>query len=84
MKEANIYQQILEITDDYLGPASKRFVDRQVISHLQKPPEKLTPEDLPVFADWASAVIALLTEDKAVVAEYEHRIKALGQDYRTG
>lgn len=60
-----------------MGPSAKRFIDRQIESHLGKKPETLTKKDLVSLTDWINAVVALLTDDEAILAEYASRLEAL-------
>ncbi|HEX5797272.1 MAG TPA: hypothetical protein VFX86_02685 [Candidatus Saccharimonadales bacterium] len=76
----SLYDQIIEITKDYLGPAAKRFIDRQITSHLDKAPEDLKPSDMPKLIIWIEAVISLLTNDEKIIAEYIDNLKSLSQD----
>lgn len=74
---STVYDCLIKITDSYLGPASRRFIDRQIINHLHKDPEDLTIEDLKNLIDWIRVVVALLTEDKALIEEYIAKIEML-------
>ncbi len=74
---ASIYQQTLNITKDYLGPAAERFIFRQITFHLQKNPELLAKEDIPQLAEWVKISIAILTEDKQMVDDFTKRILKL-------
>jgi hypothetical protein len=65
-----LYNQVIEVTTKYLGPASQRFVDRQIEAHLKKKPHQLTKADIARLADWVKIVIALLTEDDNTVDNY--------------
>jgi hypothetical protein len=73
----DLYQQVVDITSDYLGPASRRFIDRQIINHLDKQPEEITDKDLNSLIDWIRVAIALLTEDKKLISEFTDRLKSL-------
>lgn len=74
-----MYNEALKIASDYLGPAAKRFIDRQITAHLQKAnPEDLTPEDLPKFIEWIRISLSLLTEDQVVIEDCVSRLKSLG------
>jgi hypothetical protein len=75
----SIYDQAVEITEDYLGPAAKRFIDRQVLAHLDKDPERLTRPDLSKLMVWLEAAVALLTDDKKIVDEYSAKLKELAR-----
>jgi hypothetical protein len=67
---ASLYGQVVQVTQDYLGPASERFIDRQIQTHLKKRPEELTETDLEKLVDWLKIAIALLTEDGKTVDAY--------------
>ncbi len=77
-KKASLYDSVVQVTADYLGPAAGRFIDRQIENHLNKPPSSLRKKDLEILVDWAKVAIALLTEDSAVVDEYGKRLSKLG------
>ncbi len=72
-----LYCKVVTITEDYLGPAAKRFIDRQIENHLNKDPESITKADLAELNDWIVAVVSLLTEDEKVVSEYTNRLESL-------
>lgn len=74
---ATLCEQVVEITSNYLGPSAKRFVYRQVTVHLNKPPEKLSKEDLDKLADWSKIAFALITNDKSEVDNFERDIRKL-------
>lgn len=75
-----LYQQFIAITEEYLGPAAPRFVDRQIIAHLDKEPTELTVTDLPKLAEWTKVTLGLLTEDRRIIAEYSGKIDQLARD----
>lgn len=68
--KASLYDNVVRVTHVYLGPASERFIARQVENHLHKPPEQLSKADLAGLIDWIRAVVSLLTEDNEIVEEY--------------
>lgn len=70
-------QEVVSITEDYLGPAAERFVSRQVTFHLNKHPEELSKADIPKLAEWVKVSLALLTQDKKMVDEFDKRIREL-------
>ena len=78
----DIYHQVVDITSDYLGPASKRFIDRQIINHLDKSPEELTRKDLTELIKWIQICTALLTEDKDLVEEFSRRLQSLAKNHK--
>lgn len=74
-----LYQQVVEVTADVLGPAAERFVARQIENHLNKPPEKLTRSDLEELVDWIKLAISMLTDDQTLVDAYGKRILELAK-----
>lgn len=70
-----LIDQVLEVSQDYLGPAADRFVDRQIATHLKKRPEKMTRQDLNKLIDWIKLSFALLTNDTKLVEQYTNRLK---------
>jgi hypothetical protein len=72
-----LYEQIVHITEEYLGPAAKRFINRQIEFHLEKKPAEVTTQDVPKLAEWGKVSLGLLTEDKAMVDAFEHKIMEL-------
>lgn len=72
-----IYDELVAITHVYLGPAAERFIARQAHSHLNKPPEELTCDDLRKLIDWIGIAVSLLTADSAIVEEYMAKLRKL-------
>jgi nitric oxide reductase activation protein len=68
--EKSIYQQVVAVTYDYLGPAAQRFIDREIKAHLHKKPQDLTKADVVKLVDWSKLAFALLTEDAKMVDDY--------------
>lgn len=74
---ATLYSEVVEITEDYLGPAADRFVGRQITFHLNKRPEQLTTADLDKLVEWVKVSLSLLTDDHKSVEDAAARILAL-------
>jgi hypothetical protein len=72
-----LYDAIVSIVEYYLGPASERFVNRQIQSHLNKDPQDIDREDLPQLIEWIQVSMGLLTEDRAAVDECSHKLTQL-------
>lgn len=81
-KPNKLYDQMVEITTDYLGPAADRFIDRQIQSHLGKNPSAVTKKDIPELVSWSKIAMALLTNDTAIVDEFTSRFMALASDIK--
>ncbi len=77
----SVYDQVVDITLGYLGPAANRFIDRQIENHLHKIPEKLSPSDLLDLTDWIRVAVSLLTEDTTVIESYIGELKKLAKNY---
>jgi len=79
MGSLSLLDQILEISQDYLGPAADRFIDRQISTHLKKRPEKITRQDIYKLIDWIKLSFALLTNDTAMVEQYAKRLRLVAE-----
>lgn len=77
MTADSLFENIVNITEQYLGPAARRFIVRQVAFHLGKAPEELDAKDIPELVEWTKATLALLTEDKYMVNDYAQKISQL-------
>lgn len=82
LAEKTIYQQVVAVTYDYLGPAAQRFVDREIKAHLRKKPQDLTKADLIKLVDWSKLAFALLTEDAKMVDDYAKSLLAIAKKDR--
>ena len=74
-----LFESVVSIAEEYLGPAAKRFMSRQIINHFNKKPADITLEDLPKLVEWVRVTVALLTEDKSTVEDFASRLLQLGE-----
>lgn len=74
---SDVYENIIAITSDYLGPAGQRFIDRQIAFHLKKKPSEITKHDVPDLVEWVNVTLSLLTDDAKVVRDCSDRIAKL-------
>jgi hypothetical protein len=74
---AVLYENVIDITESYLGPAARRLISRQVAFHLGKKPEDLAYSDLPQLIEWIKTALSLLTDDQGLIVEFESRVKKL-------
>lgn len=72
-----LFDQVVAVTHEYLGPAADRFIARQVVNHLQKTPESLQSQDMPALIDWLKLSMAFLTEDTMLIERYVDELKSL-------
>lgn len=77
MDSNELYSRIVAVTEEYLGPAGGRFIDRIIDFHLQKTPDKISRDDIPKLSEWIKVSLGLLTEDKQLVDECEKKILKL-------
>lgn len=77
MSEPALYDRVIIIMEEYLGPAAERFIARQVTFHLHKSPDELTSDDLPKLIEWTKVTLGLLTEDRDIIDEYAKRMTKL-------
>ncbi|HVI60686.1 MAG TPA: hypothetical protein VM535_00865 [Candidatus Saccharimonadales bacterium] len=75
--DPQLYDQVVQVTRVYLGPAADRFIARQVQNHLGKDPSELSVKDLTKLIDWIQISVSLLTEDAEVIDEYISQLRKL-------
>ena len=78
-RQKNLFERVVEISNDYLGPAAERFIARQIETHLKKSPAKLNKSDLKPLAEWLKLSFAVLTNDKKLIDEYIGKISRLSK-----
>lgn len=74
MQSGSVYHRVTAITEDYLGPASGRFIDRIVENHLSKHPTQLSASDMPKLITWVRFAVGVVTDDPKVIDEYTRRL----------
>jgi hypothetical protein len=79
MATNNLYNEVVTITYQYLGPAADRFVVRQIRNHLQKNPEELHAKDLQQLIDWIQLAMRLISNDADVIDRYIAELESLTQ-----
>lgn len=72
-----VYNQLVEITREYLGPTADRFIDRLVDAHLHKKARDIDYADIPKLIEWIKVGLGLLTNDKNLIDECERKILRL-------
>lgn len=79
MASSNLYEDVVAVTYDYLGPAADRFVVRQIRNHLNKDPDELEPKDLHKLMDWIRLAMQLISSDTTVIDNYMADLHTLVQ-----
>ena len=77
MAQENLYDKVVKVTTEYLGPAADRFVSRQIRNHLQKEPNQLVQRDLLALIDWIETAMFLISNDSRLVTEYIKELRRL-------
>lgn len=75
----SLYEEVVSITYEYLGPAADRFVVRQIRNHLGKEPQQLRKKDLGSLIDWIRLAMLLLSNDDRLVEKYIAQLKTLAR-----
>jgi hypothetical protein len=79
MANYNLYDEVVRITYQYLGPAADRFVVRQIRNHLGKDPGELRRKDLRQLIDWIQLAMRLISNDDEVIDRYIAELEILAQ-----
>ena len=72
-----LYNSVIDITQDYLGPAANRFIDRQIVNHLAIKPGKLKSTDMDKLSEWLRVALSILTSDQQLINDYFSRLDEL-------
>lgn len=71
---SELRDEVVKIINDYLGPASERFVDRNIRTHLEKEPEDLSSEDIFKMCSWMKISLSIISSDAQIAQEAVDRI----------
>lgn len=82
MRNSSLYDDVVTITYDYLGPAADRFVVRQIRNHLKKDPSELQNRDLKQLIDWIQLAMRLISNDGDIVDRYVADLESLTRHKR--
>ena len=72
----SLYDDVVEIAKPYMGPASERFVSRQITGHLSIEESELTRKHLEELAKWCYVSGKLIISDDRA-RELSDKVKAL-------
>lgn len=61
------YHEVLAITEEYLGPAARRFLQRQSLFHLDKEPELIVINDIIILKENIPIAFGVIANDKKVI-----------------
>lgn len=76
---SQLSEQVLAISVNYLGPAAKKFLERQTASHMDGLAfDDIKPEHLPQLSWWIHASSKLVI-DSIRAKEFADKVVALGK-----
>jgi len=76
-----LYEEVVDLARNYMGPAAKKFVDRQIRVHLEIDGTELTFSDLDELAEWCYTSSKLLMNDYKA-REFSNSIKSISNGSR--
>lgn len=71
-----LYDDIVTVAKDYMGPTAARFVDRQLSGHLKMEPYQLNRHHLEELAKWCYTSGRLVMREERA-QEFSNRIQRL-------
>lgn len=74
------YQKVIAVCEEYLGPAGERFIRRQIKTHLNIEPEKISKSHLHELANWSSLTFAVLTSNADEVEEFAKKLSSIAKE----
>lgn len=72
-----LYDEIINVAQDYLGPAAGRFMSSQIQSHLGIEPSQVRSEDIAKLEDWLRVSLSLISNDTASINDFINRLMQL-------
>lgn len=76
-KPSVVFEEIVDMTSDYIGPAARRFVTKIVHNHLDKSPSELKRSDVTEYHEAAVIAFARITKNSRLRYEFSTRLLAL-------
>ena len=73
----NYFSAIVAVTERYLGPASERFIRRQIEFHIEKKPDNISYADVQRLKINVGIALGLLVNDKKIVDQAITDIEAI-------
>lgn len=74
---SSFYSKILRVSYQYLGPATDRFIARQIENHLHKAPNRIKEQDLEPLIDWIRLAMNIVSDDEKLVNQYIAELQSL-------
>lgn len=74
------YRQVVRVTEEYLGPAAERFVNRQIEFRLGKTPETIDRSDISKLKETLAVALGILVKDQAIVNQAMHKFDLIAKD----
>lgn len=71
-----LYDEVVDLARLYLGPAGKKFVDRQIKGHLEIESAQLDASHLDELATWCYTSSKILMDD-AKAREFSEKVRTL-------
>ena len=71
-----LYDEVIDVARNYLGPAAPKFVKRQIRAHLEIEGSQLTYSDLDELAEWCYTSSKVLMDD-VKAREFSDHIRSL-------
>lgn len=75
--DTKTYKAAIRISEEYLGPAGERFMDRQITTHLNIQPEKLQAKHINELVQWVQLAFAVLTDDSQEIRTFTNKLRVL-------
>ena len=77
MEAPGYFASVVDVTENYLGPAAERFIRRQIEFHLEKEPEQISYEDVDKLKENVRVALGLIVNDKAIVEQAVAELEAI-------
>ena len=74
-----VYDEMIDIARDYLGPAAGRFISSQIEFHLKMEPDQINLSDIPKLESWLRVSLAMISDDESSINEFVERLMKMSK-----
>lgn len=74
-----IYSEVIRLAREYFGPDAAKHIGKFIGTHLGKPAEEMTKDELVSLTDWIKDAASFAADDKNVAEQYIKDVLAIAE-----
>ncbi|HTH72218.1 MAG TPA: hypothetical protein VL737_02535 [Candidatus Pristimantibacillus sp.] len=76
-----IYNEVIRLAREYFGPDTAKHIGKFISTHLGKPAEQMTKDELVSLTDWIKDAASFAADDKNVAEQYIQDLLAIADSH---